>query len=242
MREAFTANHNTAPDIRPFTPQLTLQLGTRISQVVFSSDESILVASAEMGGGLAVYEVQSLLQGNTQSAFEMATNGVSVRSLVPNPAPATAEAFAIVTAKGDLMIANMKTKEYVAGQNGPLLKDGVSCLSWSSKGKQLVAGLGNGTCLQMTPDGQKKAEIPRPPRLEGDQHGRLIFTFVHISANLSKFRQYFGLKMISSSWHTLRLLLLTAWLHLRPITLSLEKQAMPGSYSKNSRKSAAHLG
>jgi hypothetical protein len=31
------------------------------------------------------------------------------------------------------------------GPGGPVLKDGVSCASWSNKGKQLIAGLADGT-------------------------------------------------------------------------------------------------
>ncbi|KAJ3472570.1 hypothetical protein NLG97_g10881 [Lecanicillium saksenae] len=45
------------------------------------------------------------------------------------------------------------------------LKSQVSCISWSAKGKQLVAGLGDGSIYQMTPEGQGKAEIPKPPSI-----------------------------------------------------------------------------
>lgn len=148
-----------------------LDIGTRISQVAFSSDESVLVLSAEQGGGLAIYSVDELAQGNKQSTFELATNGISVRALVPNPAVEHAEQFAVVTVEGQLLIANMKERGFVG--NGQVLKEGVSSVSWSNKGKQLVAGLGNGAATQITPDGQIKAEIPSPPNLEGDQHGIL---------------------------------------------------------------------
>lgn len=173
VRDAFKANAPSGGDIKPFQPQLTLQIGTRISQVAFSSDESVLVISAEVGGGLAVYDVQALLQGNTQSTFELATGGASVRALVPNPATTSAELFAVVTTNGDLMIANMKTQQLNAGPNGQVMKNGVSCVTWSNKGKQLVAGLGNGSASQMTPEGVGKAEIPKPEGLDGNQHGML---------------------------------------------------------------------
>ena len=171
VRQAFNSHSNIESDVQPFEPQLQLQLGTRISQVAFSADESSLVISAEVGGGLAVYDVQALLQGNTQSAFEMPTNGVGLRVLAPNPRPETAEFFAIVTTNGELMMANMKTRQFISGPQGQVMKEGVSCVSWSTRGKQLVAGLGNGTSFQMTPEGEGKAEIPRPPGLDGDQHG-----------------------------------------------------------------------
>jgi len=143
----------------------------RVSQVAFSADENHLVLSAEQGGGLAVYEVQSLMQGNTQSAFQLATNGAALRSLVPNPTPEKAELFAVVTTNGLLMMANLKTRQFLTGSQGEALKDGVSSVSWSTRGKQLVAGLANGSCYQMTPEGEGKGEVPKPQGLEGDQHG-----------------------------------------------------------------------
>lgn len=164
VRQAF--HTSTAPDdnVKPFAPQLTLELGIRISQVAFSADESFLVLSAENGGGLAVYEVQSLMQGNTQSAFQISTNNAALRNLLPNPTPEKAELFAMVTEKGELLMANLATREFAP------LKENVSCASWSARGKQLVAGLGDGTCHQLTPEGSWKANIPRPPELEGDQY------------------------------------------------------------------------
>ncbi|KAL8715842.1 MAG: hypothetical protein Q9220_000509 [cf. Caloplaca sp. 1 TL-2023] len=169
VRKAFTSNDAVEGNVHAFTPQLTLTLGMRISQVTFSADESFLVLSAETGGGLAVYEVQKLMQGITESSFEISTNG-SLRSLLPNPTPEKAELFAAVTAKGELLMANLASRQIMSGPQGVVMKDGVSCVSWSPKGKQLVAGLGNGTCCQLTPDGTPKAEIPLPPNIEGDQH------------------------------------------------------------------------
>lgn len=169
VRQAFSA---TAHDnVKPFTPQLILPIGMRVSQVAFSADENYLVLSAEQGGGLAVYEVQSLMQGNTESTFQIATNGSALRALVPNPTPEKAELFAVVTTSGHLMMANLKTREFLRVPQGQILKEGVSYVSWSTRGKQLVAGLADGTCYQMTPEGEGKGILARPPDLEGDQHG-----------------------------------------------------------------------
>ncbi|MCJ1381616.1 hypothetical protein MMC17_004727 [Xylographa soralifera] len=170
VRAAFEAVSSNASDIKPFTPQLTLPIGTRVSQVAFSSDENYLVISAENGGGLAVYNVQSIMQGNTQSTFELSTDGVSIRALTPNPAIEKAELFAVILTNGQLLIADMKSRQFLSGTAGQILKDGVSCVSWSKRGKQLVAGLGNGGGFQMTPNGEGKGEIPKPPGIEGDQH------------------------------------------------------------------------
>lgn len=173
VRQAFSAAGKTDGNIKPFTSQLNLSIGTRVSQVTFSADEEFLVISAENGGGLAVYEVSSLMQGQTTSAFELATNGASLRSLVPNPTPEKAEFLALITNNGELMMANLKTKSLLNGAQGLTLKNGVSCVSWSNKGKALVAGLGNGTCYQMKLEGEAMAEIPKPPDAESEYHGKL---------------------------------------------------------------------
>ena len=154
----------------------------RVSQVAFSADESFLVLSAEGGGGLAVYDVQSLMHGATESAFQLTTNGTPLRSLLPNPTPEKAELFAAVSTNGQLLMANLKTREFFSGPQGQVLKDGVSCVSWSARGKQLMAGLGNGACYQMTPEGEGKAELPQPPGLNGDQHGKNPSVVAHESA------------------------------------------------------------
>ena len=170
VRQAFCAPADG--NIKPFTPQLIIPLGMRVSQVAFSADENFLVLSAESGGGLAVYDVQSLMQGNTQTAFEIGTNGISLRALVPNPSPEMAEIVAVVTVNGELMIADLKGRQFHVVNQGQVLKNGVSCISWSNKGKQLIAGLGDGSLYQMTPDGNGKGIISKPSAIEGDQFGR----------------------------------------------------------------------
>ncbi len=170
VRKAFGDGNGPDGNIKNFTPQLTLELGMRISQVAFTADEKYLVLSAEEGGGLAVYEVQSLLQGSTQAAFEMSTENTSLRMLLPNPTAEKADLLAVVTVKGELLVANLATRQFSNGPQGITLKDGVSCVSWSTRGKQLVAGLSDGSCYQLTPEGEMKNNIPRPPDLEVDQH------------------------------------------------------------------------
>ena len=169
VRQALSAPADSK--IKPFNPQLTLPLGIRISQVAFSADENLLVLSAENGGGLAVYEVQSLMQGNTQTAFEIATNGTSLRALIPNPSSEKAELIAVVSSNGDLMIADLKTRQFLTGTHGQVLKAGVSYISWSNKGRQLVAGLGDGSLHPITPEGEGKGTLPKPPGVNGDQFG-----------------------------------------------------------------------
>lgn len=166
VRKGFEAEKDGDSDIRKFSPQLTLPMPMRVSQLSFTADENYLILSAESGGGLAVYEVQSLLSGTTKPAFELGTNGESLRVLAPNPTPEKAELCAIVTVNGNLYMANLKDRRI----SDPL-KNQVSCVSWSSKGKQLCAGLANGTIHQMTPEGEAKAEIPQAPNM-GNHHGK----------------------------------------------------------------------
>lgn len=172
VRQAFSAPSAGDEKVKPFVPLLTLNFKMRVSQVAFSTDEKYLAVSAEIGGGLRVYSVENLTDGNSQPTFEFPTKESSLRSIVPNPTPETAELFALVTTKGELLIASLNAHQLMIGPQGhSTMRECVSCVSWSPRGKQLVAGLGNGTCVQMTPQGEIKAEIPRPGSLEGDQHG-----------------------------------------------------------------------
>ncbi|KOS19247.1 Nucleoporin nup146 [Escovopsis weberi] len=158
IRKAFESPKDGDSDVRAFEPQLKIPMSMRVSQLVFTADENYLVLSAESGGGLAVYEVQSLLGGSSASAFELSTNGEALRALAPNPTPEKAELVAIVTDGGNLHMANLRDRSI-----SNALKGQVSCVSWSSKGKQLCAGLADGSIHQMTPEGEGKAEIPTPP-------------------------------------------------------------------------------
>lgn len=175
VRKGFEGPKEGDSEIRSFEPQLKLPMPMRISQLAFTADENYLILSAETGGGLAVYEVQSLLSGSTNSAFELSTNGESLRALAPNPTAEKAELCAIVTTNGNLLMANLKERRI-----SNVLKPQVSCVGWSSKGKQLCAGLVDGTIHQMTPEGEGKAEIPRPSDI-GNHHGK--FTSSQLDAS-----------------------------------------------------------
>jgi nucleoporin NUP159 len=172
VRKAFEGAESGDGNVKPFQPQLKLPMPMRVSQLAFTADESYLVLSAESGGGLAVYDVEALKNGATDSVFQLPTNGQSLRALVPNPTPEKGELLALVTTDGNLMMANLKERTFISGANGQVLKTGVSCVSWSTKGKQLVAGLANGSAYQMTPEGEGKAEIPRPPNVNPGDHGQ----------------------------------------------------------------------
>ncbi|KAF2963120.1 hypothetical protein GQX73_g10452 [Xylaria multiplex] len=170
VRKAFETPKNGDSEVRPFTPQLRIPLNLRVCQLAFSADEAYLILSAEQGGGLAVYDVDAFQQGTTQVAFEIITNGESLRALVPNPRPEKAELSAVVTNEGKLLMANLRERNFVFKGTTQILREQVSCVAWSNKGKQLVAGLGDGTMCQLTPEGDVKAEIPRPPGLDSNYY------------------------------------------------------------------------
>lgn len=165
VREAFRSAKEGDSEVRSFEPQLKIPAPTRISHLAFTADEKYLIMSAESGGGLAVYDVQNLLRGLLNTAFELPTNSESLRLLAPNPTAEKAELCAVVTTNGNLYMANLNDRRL----SSPL-KTQVSCLSWSTKGKQLCAGMGNGTICQMTPEGEVKADIPPPPN-SGNSYG-----------------------------------------------------------------------
>ncbi|KAF2499943.1 hypothetical protein BU16DRAFT_231853 [Lophium mytilinum] len=178
VRDTLTGNGEDVKDaagVKAFTPQVTIPL-PRLSQIAFSSNESFLVVSAEQGGGLAVYEVSKLQEPNPQPAFQIPTNGTSVRALIPNPAPEVEDLFSIVLTDGSLLLAHLKEQKLVQGPTGDtVLHRNVSSISWSARGKQLVAGLGDGTAVQIKQDGSIVAQIPRPPEIGADQHVASIY-------------------------------------------------------------------
>jgi nucleoporin NUP159 len=152
-----------------FTPQATIQV-PRLSQVVFSSDESCLVISAEEGGGLAVYDTDGLLNGKSESAFQIPTNGVAVRQILANPSKENSHQFGLVLSNGQLLLADLKQRQLVNGASGsPVFKENVSCACWSRLGKQIVAGLADGTAVQLDLQGNTKAVIPKPPQVSANR-------------------------------------------------------------------------
>jgi hypothetical protein len=205
-------------NIKPIDPDLTLPMA-RASHVVFSVDESVLVVSPQDSGGLIAYQVDGLLKGETQPALQVSTNNTGLRALIANPSPDSAELFAAVTTNGELLMADLRSGGLRNGTDGVILRTGVSCLSWSNKGKQLVAGLANGSAVQIKPDGTVTAEIPRPPTLAED---------MHVSA----------MSWLSNTRQTTRAA--TAWHLPQIITLSPANQRRPTLHFRSCQRSYPH--
>jgi nucleoporin NUP159 len=173
LRNAFHAPQEGTDRFKPVQPEVTVSI-PRLSHIAFTADENVLVASLEQGGGILAYHVNQLTNGQTKPALELSTNNTSLRALIPNPAPESAHLVAAVTSNGELLVADFKAEGLTQGPNGPILKSGVSCLSWSNKGKALVAGLGDGTATQMKADGTVMTEIPKPTSIPADMHSSAI--------------------------------------------------------------------
>ncbi|ERF72489.1 hypothetical protein EPUS_07698 [Endocarpon pusillum Z07020] len=169
IRDAWASGPKPENNVKTFNPPAKISV-PRLTHIAFSADENVLVIAGESNGGLAAYQADALTTGQPKPALEISTNDQALRALAPNPNVQFAELFAAVTKNGQLLIADLKAGQLRSGASGPVLKSNVSCISWSNQGKQLVAGLGDGTAVQMTPDGTPKAEIPRPPSLEGVKH------------------------------------------------------------------------
>ena len=165
VRKSFVADADGNTKLASFAPRATIQI-PRVSQVAFSSDESCLVIAAEQGGGLAVYDTSTLASGNTKPAFELPTEGQSVRQLLPNPNPAQdfSRYFGVITTEGKLLLADLKERKLVPSTAGSAtFQENASCGCWSRLGKQIIVGLADGTAVQLDPAGIVKARIPHPP-------------------------------------------------------------------------------
>ena len=154
-----------------YNPTVSLPLPTSISHIVFNSSEEYLILGAS-SGGLAVYSTQSLGSPSNQAKplFEVGTHGLALREIKPNPSDTAAELIAVVTENGDLRIMKLAQQTFVPGKSGEVLKTGISTVAWSQRGKQIICGLTDGSCSQLTPDGDERATIPRPPGLT-DHYG-----------------------------------------------------------------------
>ncbi|QGA13778.1 hypothetical protein EYB26_001429 [Talaromyces marneffei] len=171
IREAISTKAESGPKTKPFQPQAHISLPSRPTHVAFCAAESALAVAMESHSQLVIYNATTLGSGNPQPQISINTNG-PLRALAANPSSDSnlSPYVALITANGDLLVADLKAGSLLNGQSGPVFRSGVSSVAWSNKGKQMVAGLVDGNCVQLDPQGVVKAEIPRPPALEGNKH------------------------------------------------------------------------
>ncbi|KAK7192868.1 hypothetical protein DPSP01_013164 [Paraphaeosphaeria sporulosa] len=162
VRKAFQEKGNEWDVVTNFSPDAALPV-PQLRQVVFSADEDFLVTSPERDGGLSVYSVDALLKGNTQPDVQIATNNTSVRALLPNPSAGHAHYMAVILDSGRLDITDVST-----GNARTVHNAGVTCASWSVKGKAFVVGFEDGTAAihLISSMDQVKARVPRPSKVD----------------------------------------------------------------------------
>ena len=160
VRKAFQDKAGEDDVVSTFVPDVTLPV-PRLRHVVFSTDGDFLVISAEQNGGLAVLDPHLVLKGKKDPGMQIDTDQIAVRALLPNPTPEWAHSFAVIYDSGKLVIANV-----AEGASKTIRADGVTCVSWSNKGRALVAGLQDGSLAIYMSTGELKAVIPRPPGVD----------------------------------------------------------------------------
>jgi len=147
-------------DIRDCAPLHTIP-HSRPVHVAFAADESCLVVAEQHDSAIVAYSTDDLAAQRSNVALKLSTNA-PVRMLAPNPDPAQSQYFAIVNTTGQLLLADLGSNQLVSGANGSVLAENVSSVEWSTKGKQLIAGKGDGSAVQLKPDGTLVANIPKP--------------------------------------------------------------------------------
>ncbi|CCG81419.1 Predicted protein [Taphrina deformans PYCC 5710] len=131
---------NKTIGLSPSENEITLE--TAISHLAFSSNAQQLYVSAKAGGMLVC--ATNNIQNSQQQVASPA-----LMDLVPNPTDST---IALLSLEGELQLYD---------ENGlAAIASGVSAISWSKRGKQIIVGTTDGVLKQYTPRGELKAELP----------------------------------------------------------------------------------
>lgn len=167
IRDALNAEADSI--IKPYKPQLEVPVRQQISHIAFTADESILLVVTQTEDGIAVYKTADLLANSPGAIYSVPLPNHRFRHFAVNPAKDFNNLAAAVTWTGELLVIDFSRGdgEKISG----VLLDNCTAVAWSRKGKQLVAGRMDGTMVQMTPQGEVKAHIPRPNDLEMNRHG-----------------------------------------------------------------------
>ncbi|KAI4930553.1 uncharacterized protein J4E92_004385 [Alternaria infectoria] len=146
--------------VADFTPDITIST-PNLRHVAFSADGDFLVTSDEADGGVAAYNVASVVsQGKKDADTKLATDA-PVRALLPNPSPEFEQYFAIVLDNGKLEICDVEK-----GVKKTIREAHVNCAAWSARGKAVVSGSIDGTCAIHMTAGDLRGIVPRPPDVD----------------------------------------------------------------------------
>src|SRR5690606_4085461 len=170
LRKAFREGEEDRID---YTPSYSVPLPAKVSHVTFDSAEKYLLVGTQSGDlvGYNVADLANLSPGKEPTPAFEASTGANLREIKPNPAVESSHLVAVVTADGSFRMLDLNTKGFTGGQ-GNILKNNVTTVCWSQRGKQIICGLADGSCAQLKPDGTGTAIIPKMPDLE-DVYGIL---------------------------------------------------------------------
>lgn len=146
--------------VTDFTVDTNLEVPS-LRHVAFSTDGDFLVISSEATGGLAIFNTVNIKAGDKNPKSQIETGNAPVHALQPNPTTESAHYFAAVLETGKLVIADVDS-----GAVANIREDGVSCVSWSTRGKAILAGLQDGSIAIHMADGTLKGVVPRPPEVD----------------------------------------------------------------------------
>ncbi|KAH4187707.1 hypothetical protein HBI25_098250 [Parastagonospora nodorum] len=161
IRKCFNKKAGEWDVIADFEADVSIPLNDPLRHVVFSTGGEFLVISAEAKGALAVFDAQELAKGNKQPERQIQTEGVAVRTLAANPNETTGHYMAVVLDTGKLWLVDIERDK-----TNQLKDSGTACVTWSTKGRAVAAGLQDGTVEIYMSDGTLKGTIPRPPEVD----------------------------------------------------------------------------
>ncbi|RVD87825.1 uncharacterized protein DFL_002033 [Arthrobotrys flagrans] len=139
MRAAFkntsAANGNTLP----FQPECIIPMSLRLSHIAFTSDGTYLLLAAQLGG-IAVYLVDDILSKGNDVQPQSQINTGPLLEMKPIPTITDSEKVCIVVGSGWGQGGNVGIIDLKTAKVQENLKTGVTTVSWSPKGKQIICG------------------------------------------------------------------------------------------------------
>ncbi|KAK6520839.1 hypothetical protein TWF506_001082 [Arthrobotrys conoides] len=162
LRAAFKNTSIVNGNTLPFQPECIIPMSLRLSHIAFTSDGTYLLLAAQLGG-IAVYLVDDILSKGNDVQPQSQINTGPLLEMKPIPTVADAEKVCIVVGSGwgqggNVGIIDLKTTKVQEN-----LKTGVTTVSWSPKGKQIICGGSLGGLAWIRPDGGEADAVEGVP-------------------------------------------------------------------------------
>ncbi|XP_015222717.2 nuclear pore complex protein Nup214 isoform X3 [Lepisosteus oculatus] len=157
----------------------SVALESPVHHVALSCDEltlSVCTLSAEGGGKLSFFDVRTLLNKARPEKLPFTSlrpavqPGTSVKDLKWNPA--LPSLLAACLSDGSMLVLEVLDSAKLQAQLPPT--EGITCVCWSPKGKQVAAGKKNATVTQYSPTLQEKKVIPCPHFYSSDNQAKVL--------------------------------------------------------------------